>query len=187
MPLDSAALGTSLTETGRSQVAAGERLRGTGGRIRALAGLLRSDKQILRSLEEIETGVRAVRSVLGLVVTGMNAAGSALNGIRVPTLQVRSASLAIPVVGDVRVVTGIDVEDARPFGPAASALDGVARQFDDVRTGLLAVAHAMRDVRQELPAIRAELTGAADECTAAGDTLAESGRLLQDAGASLGP
>lgn len=182
MPFSPTATAKKLKAAGTQQLEVAARLKSSADFLDDAVDELAADGEVVGSLADIETGTRSTRDLVGLPVPVLRGIATALDGIRIPTVSVDSRNINIPVIGNIRVVTGVSVGSARPFRDIATDLRGIADDLNNVRVALLRVADGMGDLQERMPEIRDGMTNSAKDLRNASKAMTASGNAMIDAG-----
>lgn len=186
MPFNPATTGAKLKAAGNQQLQVAARLASSAEFIDDAVEELAPDGEVVGSLDDIEAGTRSTRDLVGLPVPALRGIATALDAIRVPTISVNSRNINIPVIGNIRIVTGVSVGSTRPFRDIATDLRGIADDLNNVRVALLRVANAMGDLQDRMPEIRDGMSNSAKDLRNASKAMTTSGNAMIDAGTLMG-
>lgn len=185
MAFDPAQVGRKLIAVGEGQIKTGNKLKSAAKQLKDVAAIFDDDARVDRALGAIETATRSVRNLVSLIATAFHSVATGLDSITVPSIDPDSRVFDIPVIGRVRLVTGVDISSARPFRPIAAGIEAVADNLDNIRAGLLEIANGARDLQDQLPTVKTGVLNGAGEMDKGGDDLVAAGTTMKDAGTLL--
>lgn len=186
MPFNPASTGAQLKAAGKQQLQVAARLKSSADFLDTAVKELAPRGQVVGSLSDVEAGTRSTRDLVGLPVPALRTIATTLDGIRIPTVAVNSRNINIPVIGRIRIVTGVTLGSTRPFRSVATSLRGVANDLSNVRVALLRVADAMAQLQDRMPEIRLGITRSANDLRNASKAMTSSGTAMIDAGTLMG-
>ncbi len=182
MAFDPAQVGRKLIAVGEGQTKTGNKLKSAADELRGVAAIFDDNARVDRALGAIETATRSLRNLVSLIANAFHSVASGLDSITVPSIDPDSRVFDIPVIGRVRLVTGVDISSARPFRPIGASVEAVADNLDNIRVGLLEIANGARDLQEQLPAVKTGILNGADEMAKGGQDLVAAGTAMEDAG-----
>jgi hypothetical protein len=182
-------LGLALIANGKQEILVSKNLDAAATSLGQIAPRLKQDGRIATSMSDIEDGTRSVRDLLKPVAQMLHFVATKLDQIKVPHLDIATRRINIPVVGRVRVVTGVSINQKWPFRDlgVVGAISGTADDVDNIRKALKAIANGIRDVHTDLPIIRANIVNGSKSGKRAAANLNRAGTRMVAAGHILAP
>jgi hypothetical protein len=185
MPFDPAQIGRKLIVVGEGQVKAGNKLKQCATELREVGATLDDNARVDQALGSIQRATRSIRELLSPIATALHWIAGALDGITVPDVDFDRRQFDIPVIGKVRLVTGITISQKHPLRPIGLSVESVADNLDNVRAGLEEIADGTNDLQDQLPTIQGRILSGADDMEKGGQDLISAGTAMQDAGTLL--
>lgn len=177
--------GAKLIQAGQKQKQTAGRIQSASKRVRFFANNLNSNHRLVKTTEAMRTGLTAIRNILSPVQTTLNSVHDALDGIKVPKIEFSTTNIPTPV-GSIRVVTGITIDNTKPFLTAAGFFGNMADQVSDLRGSLQEMKTSLTELLDYVPQMREGLRNFADDLQDAADNLDATGDALIEAGGSAG-
>ncbi len=155
-------VGLSMELAGDGSIAVAKLLRGGSG------VPVNARDSVHASAQVIQQAGNQIGQVAGL----LEDIDSLLRDVEVPVLDIKKNTFDIPVVGSVRLVTGVDIEDAKPFAP-------VANLFDSAHDDLIAVKQNLSNTANQLEALSGVFLQTGNNLNTMGDQLKLGGQSLK--------
>jgi hypothetical protein len=185
MPFDPVQVGRKLITVGDEQRKTGNKLKHSATELRQIAANLDNNARVYQALDSIKSAARSIRDLMTPVSTALHSIATGLNNVIVPNIDWVKTEFDIPVIGKIKVVTGITRSESRPLSAIGASVETVADNLDNIRGGLGTIADGARDLHDQLPTFKTRILGGADDMENGGQSLIVAGTAMTDAGTML--
>lgn len=171
--------GAKLIQAGQMQKQSASRLRLLANQVRIFADSLTTEHILVKTVRAIRTALIAIRVILEPIQTALSGLFDALNSIKVPKLEIKTAK----VVG-ITVVTGISIENTKPLAGAAMFFATMATAVGNLRESLGTMRDSLGELLKHRAQFRLGLWNLANELRLTAESMDATGDALIQAGSS---